>query len=354
MAKVTSFGQLRNAGSRSHNQELRWLDGRLKRIKGLRVRSDPYWVRSWQPTTPARKGPGMDLGRAGELRLPKPGGSTTRIPVAGAVPYARPTNNRGSGGPLVYLPPGQQITAENAAGKVVIRDFPEASIPAAGIQFLSLYITPDLATQTGAYARPYLAPLDQEMWNAGTAGAAGIVFVFDVPEKQVRGYWDPHNGTHYKVPGLFVGADQGAQLKALAAGRAVGAGRRTCTVEAGQDEKPDRNPARAEPTANRALDPHRRRHLGTGERGGGRAGPGSLPRRASQTVPPPHVPVRVRKRSPRIRPRRHRAVRAQARPGVRPGLGGIRVRPRAHGDSRDPARSGCGWIGAASRLHRAG
>ncbi|MGA8805356.1 MAG: hypothetical protein WB866_11750 [Solirubrobacterales bacterium] len=217
MAKVTSFGQLRNAGSRSHNQELRWLDGRLKRIQGLRVRSDPYWVRGWQPTTHARKGPGMDLARAGELRLPKLGGSTTRIPVAGAVPYARPTNNRGSGGPLVYLPPGQQITAQNAAGKVVIRDFPQASIPAAGIQFLSLYITPDLATQTGAYARPYLAPLDQEMWNAGTAGAAGIVFDFDVPEKQVRGYWDPHNGTHYKVPGLFVGADQGAQLKALAA-----------------------------------------------------------------------------------------------------------------------------------------
>ena len=205
MAKVTSFGQLRNAGSRSHNQELRWLDGRLKRIKGLRVRSDPYWVRSWQPTTHARKGPGMDLARAGELTLPKPGGSTTRIPVAGAVPYARPTNNRGSGGPLVYLPPGQQITAQNAAGKVVIRDFPQASIPAAGIQFLSLYITPDLATQTGAYARPYLAPLDQDMWNAGTAGAAGIVFVFDVPEKQVRGYWDPHNGTHYRFQGCSLG-----------------------------------------------------------------------------------------------------------------------------------------------------
>lgn len=217
MGRIVGFGQLRNAGSQSHNQELRWLDGRLKRIPGLRVRSDPYWVRSWQPTTPARKGQGMDLARAGELRITKLGGSETRIRVAGSVPYALPTNNRGSGGPLVYLPPGRQITAQNAADRVVIRDFPQASIPAAGIQFLSLYITPDLATQTGAYARPYLAPLDQEMWNAGTAGAAGIVFVFDVPEKQVRGYWDPHNGTHYKVPGLFVGADQGDQLKALAA-----------------------------------------------------------------------------------------------------------------------------------------
>jgi hypothetical protein len=215
MAKVTSFGQLRNAGSRSHNQELRWLQGKLKGIRGMSVRSDPYWVRGWQPTTPSKHGPGMDLGRAGELRLT--GAGSNAIPVAGAVPYAKPTNDRGSAGPLVYLPPGQPITAANSAGRVVVRDFPQASIPAVGIQLLSLYITPDLASQTGDYARPYLAPLNQDMWSAGTAGAAGLVFVFDVPGKQVRGYWDPHDGTHYKVPALFVGDSAGARLKSLAA-----------------------------------------------------------------------------------------------------------------------------------------
>jgi hypothetical protein len=217
MGKVVGFGQLRNAGSRSHNQELGWLESRLKRIRGMRVRSDPYFVRSWQPTTPVKNGPGRDLARAGELKLLNGGGSGSKVPVAGAVPYSRPTNKRGSGGPLVYLPPGQPITAANSAGRVVIRDFPQASIPSAGIQFLSLYITPDLASQTGDYARPYLAPLNQDMFAAGTAGAAGLIFAFDVPRKQVSGYWDPHDGTHYKLPGLFVGADQGAQLKALAA-----------------------------------------------------------------------------------------------------------------------------------------
>jgi hypothetical protein len=217
MGKVVDFGQLRNAGSRSHNQELDWLQSRLERIRGMRVRSDPYFVRSWQPTTPVKNGPGRDLARAGELRLLNAGGSGPKIPVAGAVPYSRPTNIRGSGGPLVYLPPDQPITAANSAGRVVIRDFPQASIPSAGIQFLSLYITPDLASQTGDYARPYLAALNQEMFAAGTAGAAGLIFAFDVPREQVRGYWDPHDGTHYKLPGLFVGADQGAQLKALAA-----------------------------------------------------------------------------------------------------------------------------------------
>jgi hypothetical protein len=217
MGKVVGFGQLRNAGSRSHNQELDWLQSRLQRIRGMRVRSDPYFVRGWQPTTPVKNGPGRDLARAGELRVLNAGGSSPKVPVAGAVPYSKPTNNRGSGGPLVYLPPDQPITAANSAGRVVIRDFPQTSIPSAGIQFLSLYITPDLAAQTGDYARPYLAPLNQDMFAAGTAGAAGLIFAFDVPRKQVRGYWDPHDGTHYKLPGLFVGADQGAQLKALAA-----------------------------------------------------------------------------------------------------------------------------------------
>ena len=100
MKKIVGFGQLRNAGSRSLNQEQRWLESRLERIRGMGVRSDPYYVRSWQPTTEVKKGPGRDLARSGELRLPGPSGST-RVPVAGAVPYSRPTNNRGSGGPLV-------------------------------------------------------------------------------------------------------------------------------------------------------------------------------------------------------------------------------------------------------------
>jgi hypothetical protein len=216
MGKIVDFGRLRNVGSRSLNQEQRWLETRLERIRGMRVKSDPYYVRGWQPTTPAKKGQGRDLGRAGGLRLLGPGDSTN-MPVAGAVPYSKPTNDRGSGGPLVYLPPDQPITAENSAGRVVIRDFPGGSIPFGGIQFLSLYITPDLLGETGDYTRPYINETNQEMFAAGTAGAAGLIFVFDVPQKQVRGYWDPHDGTHYKVPGVYVGADQGAQLKALAA-----------------------------------------------------------------------------------------------------------------------------------------
>ncbi|SMC76872.1 hypothetical protein [Lentzea albidocapillata] len=50
------------------------------------------------------------------------------------------------------------------------------------------------------------------MVDAGKAGAAGLVVAFPFPHEQVKGYWDPHLGTHYRVPGVFVGSDAAARL----------------------------------------------------------------------------------------------------------------------------------------------
>ena len=79
-----------------------------------------------------------------------------------------------------------------------------------------IYQTPDLEGYTD-YTRPYLATLHEELIAAGQAGATGVVFAFDVPGKQVRGYYDPHVGTLYRVPAVFVGSAQATRLKALAA-----------------------------------------------------------------------------------------------------------------------------------------
>jgi hypothetical protein len=211
-----SFG-LRLPASQSHNQMLVWLEDRLRRIRGLKVKSDPFFLQRWQPRPRAKKHPSSrDMGRAGGLKLARPGAAPVGVPVAGPVPFSRPTNRLGSAGPLVYLPRDQEITPENAAGKVVIRDFPAGSIPNIAFQLLSLYITPDLASESGNYERPYLQTLDEELIAAGRAGAAGVIYAFDVPREQVRGYFDPHNGTHFRVPAVFVGADEAAQLKAAA------------------------------------------------------------------------------------------------------------------------------------------
>jgi len=212
---MVGFG-LRSTASRSNEKFIKWLKRQMRRLDGMKVRTEAIKLRRWQPLPKAEDGPGRDLARAGELSLLQSDGTTQAIPVAGAVPYALPTSDGGSQGPLVYLGPEEEITPENAAGKVVLREFPHRSIPYVGFTLLGIYITPDLAGRPGSYERAYLAALHEEMLAAGSAGAAGIVFVFDVPTEQVRGYWDPHNGTHYTVPAVFVGDVEGEQLKAVA------------------------------------------------------------------------------------------------------------------------------------------
>ena len=143
-------------------------------------------------------------------------GATKKMPVAGAVRWSKPTGKRGQKGQLVYLGPDEEITPQNAAGKVVIREFPATSLPYAALQAIGLYITPDLAGAAGNYERPFINRQHAELLAASAAGAAGVIFTFDLPRKQVKGYGDPHDGTIYKVPGLFVGGAEARRLKSLA------------------------------------------------------------------------------------------------------------------------------------------
>ncbi|NKE61317.1 hypothetical protein FXN61_32950 [Lentzea sp. PSKA42] len=166
-ATVAGFG-LRATGSPAHQRLISWLERRVSRLPGMSVRSERFAIQRWQP------GPGFLV--AGDV-----------VPVAGAIPYSAPGLRSGE---LIHLPAGTPITAANARGKVVLRDFP--------------------AVDRGYLAEPLL---DRDMVDAGIAGAAGVVIAFPFPHKQVEGYWDPHLGTHYRVPGVFVGADAALKLK---------------------------------------------------------------------------------------------------------------------------------------------
>jgi hypothetical protein len=80
----------------------------------------------------------------------------------------------------------------------VLREFPATSLPYGALQGIGIYVTPDLANATGNYERPFLNEVHQELLAASAAGAAGVVFAFDPPRGQVRGYGDPHTGTNYR------------------------------------------------------------------------------------------------------------------------------------------------------------
>jgi hypothetical protein len=204
--------------SAAHNKSIDWLRDKARAIDGFRVKTQPYHSYHWLPRTHMRGGPGLDIGRAGRITVRRPGRGTVNVPDAGAVHWSEPTSKRGVEAPLVYLPPDQDITPQNAAGKIVVRDFQLGSLPFGAAQtVLGLYVTPDLAGET-EYTRPYLSPnLHPDLVAAGVADAAGVIFAFDLPRKEVRGYYDPHVGMLYRVPAVFAGRAQAAQLKAAAA-----------------------------------------------------------------------------------------------------------------------------------------
>lgn len=229
------FG-LRSPGSVEHERSLDWLARELRAVPGMRISWERFTIDRWQPTPPARGAtPGRDLAAAGALALEQDG-RTTEVPVAGAVPFTLPTPAGGAEGPLVYLPAGRPVTAANAAGRVVVREIPHTSLPYAAFDAIGHHVTADLPRQ-GDYDRPYLRDLDGMLAEAGAAGAAGIVMVWDAPTDQMEGYWDPHTGTRFALPGVYVGADR---LPALRAAARAGATARI-RVRAEWDRAPTRN-----------------------------------------------------------------------------------------------------------------
>ena len=212
-AKLAGFG-LRSPGSTQHQKELAWLERELRAIPGMKVRSDPYTIDRWQPLPKAHGAPGRDLARAGGLTV-RVGGATKVVPVSGAVPFTLPTSAAGRGGQLVDIPADEEITAANAKGKIVVRAVPPTATPYGVFPAIAHYISPGFPS-TGNYERPYASPLDPTLIDAGKAGAAGVVFLWDVPTAQVRGYWDPHTGTRFHVPAVYAGNDQAKAITRFA------------------------------------------------------------------------------------------------------------------------------------------
>ncbi|HMK11404.1 MAG TPA: hypothetical protein VK461_07470, partial [Acidimicrobiales bacterium] len=115
----------------------------------------------------------------------------------------------------VHIPRGQSISAEVAEGKVVLRDFPAFALPYDLLFGSHLHLSPDTDELRGQiWDRPGLANsvLHDDLLQAGEAGAAGLVFAFDLPREQLAGYFEPHMGTHYRVPAVFVGGDERDRL----------------------------------------------------------------------------------------------------------------------------------------------
>ena len=196
----------RGTATAVHDGLIDWVVEQAGAVPGFTVRTDEYELLTWHPL------PEGDLAGAGELRH-----GDLAVAVAGAVPYSLPTT---SSGPLVHLAREYGMSAGTAGGKVVVRDFPSFALPYDLLFSQPLHLSPGCHDLRGQiWDRPGLANtvLHDDLIAAGAAGAAGVVFAFDLPTAQLAGYFEPHMGTHYRVPAVFVGIEGREQLRELAA-----------------------------------------------------------------------------------------------------------------------------------------
>ena len=141
------------------------------------------------------------------------------VPVAAYVPYSGSTPDAGVTAPLVFLDTDTVATAENAAGKIVLYEVPETSLPIAAFGLFTMgqfNITSQLAK---IYTRPYLAqePVSERQDQLQAAGAVGGIAILAGTFDTVRGSYFPYDGVLHSKPQLYVDRDVGAQLMTLAA-----------------------------------------------------------------------------------------------------------------------------------------
>jgi hypothetical protein len=194
----------RPTGSRTHARYVEWIRRQLARIPGVTVDEIEYPIQRW-------------TAQRAKLIL-EVDGKRTRVPIAGPIPYAAPTDRRGVSAPLVVVPAGQAITAANAAGRIVVRPAPAGALPY-GVLLIPLiswgYYDPESTIDPSAtFHGDFIAynARVSDLRDAAAAGASGLLFVKELPRKQLLGHYEPYEGTQWSVAGAFLGAEEGQLL----------------------------------------------------------------------------------------------------------------------------------------------
>ncbi|MEA2171436.1 MAG: hypothetical protein QOF76_4736 [Solirubrobacteraceae bacterium] len=190
----------RPTGSVAQQRYIRWIVRHLRAIDGVRISRQAFPIDRWDVKRTALS--------VGSLRLK----------VAAPVPYSHRTPKRGVTAPLALVGTGTGITAENAAGKIIVRPAPAGTVPFAELLLPVVSwetYDPDHSFDLAGNIRgDFLAYNDRihDLQAAKAAGAKAILFVKDLPTRQLRGHYEPYEGLRWGVPGFYLGADEGAAV----------------------------------------------------------------------------------------------------------------------------------------------
>jgi hypothetical protein len=220
----------RPTGSAAQAAYIGWIRDQLRAVPGLQLSERSFPINRWSQ-------------RSAKLKL-RVGDHVVYVPIASAVPYSKGTGRRGVAGPLVTIPDDQAITAANAKGRIVVRPAPAGAVPY--YDFL-LPIVSWMVYDPGNTIDPtanfygdfinYNARVT-DLRDAAEAGAKALLFVKDLPRAQLKGHYEPYEGTAWGVPGLFLGADEGKRLLDAASGGAGAAARVVLRTRVARVETP--------------------------------------------------------------------------------------------------------------------
>jgi hypothetical protein len=207
---------VRPTGSATQNKYIAWIKRQLKGVAGAQISEERFRINRWKAG-------------AMELQL-SAAGTTSTIPIAAPVPYAQRTRSAGVSAPVVEIPDEEAITAANAAGRIVLRPAPAGSVPNYDF-FLpvvswAVYDPNNTIDPTSTFFGDFINYNARvaDLRDAAAAGAKAVLFVKDLPRRQLANHYEPYEGTPWKVPAVFLGADEGKQISdAIAAGAAPSA-----------------------------------------------------------------------------------------------------------------------------------
>ena len=204
---------VRPTGSTSQNAYIAWILRQLATVPGAQVAEQRFHINRW---------------KAGTMQLQlTAAGATSAVPIAAPVPYAQPTSSKGVSGQVVEIPDEEAITAANAAGRIVLRPAPAGSVPNYDF-FLPavswfVYDPNNTIDPTASFLGDFINYNARvaDLRNAAAAGAKAVLFVKDLPARQLTNHYEPYEGTPWKVPAVFLGADEGKRIEeAIAQGAA--------------------------------------------------------------------------------------------------------------------------------------
>ncbi|HXI32281.1 MAG TPA: M28 family metallopeptidase, partial [Vicinamibacterales bacterium] len=204
-------------GNKAHTTFVEFLATEFK-AAGCEIVRDSYRLPRWEA-------------RRWEITVEPASGAPFKAPVTSYFPYSGQTGPTGVAAPFVFAGTSPNFSLESLRGKIALIDFATATR-----EWSRLYkpwgVHPAGETFPAAY-RPARGGVN-DLTQFHKAGAVAVVLAWtDISDANAADQYTPFSRPPQGIPGLYVGRETGARLKALAAAGA------TATVVLEADVFPD-------------------------------------------------------------------------------------------------------------------